>query len=335
MIGTPVGQGFHWEHSETLEFPTPFWIELGSDGKLSAGTEIGLEDYLTSVNSSEMPSDSPPEFLKAQVVAARSWILATWDSHHPGEPYTVCAGDHCQCYYGSSLVREASRMAADSTSGEVLLNNQRVCDARYAKSCGGVTEPAVNVWPFIDEDYMRHLRDLPGTDPISLTDEAAFRAFQQRCNEGDACCAPGYAKLDGRLGELRSLYRWEETVGADELREIIRRKSDSDPGKITDIIPLRRGPSGRLMEVEVRGAEMSMMIGPELEIRRILSQSHLPSSAFWIERTARDRFTFHGMGWGHGVGMCQIGAAALAQNGLDYTHILEHYYPSTSIAKIY
>lgn len=335
LIEAPIGRGFHWEHSEILKFPIPFWIAVGSDGKLCAGTEIELEDYLKSVNSSEMPAESPPEFLKTQAVAARSWLFANWGSHHPGEPYTVCSGDHCQCYFGLSRVRETSRSAVEGTAGEVLVFDGRICDARYAKSCGGVTEPAANVWTFVDEEYLGHIRDLPGAEPLLLSDEAPFREFQMRRNESDACCAPGYGSLAGKLSELGELYRWEEEISAEDLRVIIHQKSGRDLGNIRNIFPKLRGPSGRLIEVEIDGSKAKIAITPELEIRRILSRTHLPSSAFWIEKKEDDGFRFHGMGWGHGAGMCQIGAAALAANGFDYTRILAHYYPSTSTQKIY
>ncbi|HDH58348.1 MAG TPA: hypothetical protein ENF16_07040 [Bacteroidetes bacterium] len=213
--------------------------------------------------------------------------------------------------------------------------NGRICDARYAKSCGGVTEPAVNVWPFMDEPYLGHYRDLPDSDPIDLSREETFREFQQSSESTDACCSPGYAEFKDELAELAGLYRWENKVSNTEISQIIRSKSQSDLGRILEIIPRRRGPSGRLIEDEIVGNQGRLSLSPELEIRRVLSRYHLPSSAFWIEKDNDANFIFHGMGWGHGSGMCQIGAAGLALHGYGYDDILSHYYPSTSIKKIY
>ena len=335
LLDAPVGEGFHWQHTEKLELPPPIWIAVGSDGKLCAGVRLEVEDYLTSVNSSEMPAESPLEFLKAQVVAARSWLLANWGSHHPGEPYTVCGGDHCQCYYGTTRIAASSREAAEMTSGEVLMYNGCICDARYAKSCGGVTEPAANVWAHTNEPYLGHIRDLPAGAALDLSDEMRFRAFQQRRVGADACCSPGFVPLTGKLDELSRLYRWEESISAEALRDNIRRKTGLDLGRIEALILSRRGPSGRLIELEIAGQDGRLRVAPELVIRRALSPNHLPSSAFWVERSANGDFLFHGLGWGHGVGMCQIGAAALAVQGLLYPRILEHYYPNTSLEKIY
>ncbi|TKJ41717.1 hypothetical protein CEE37_03885 [candidate division LCP-89 bacterium B3_LCP] len=335
IMNALVGRGFHWEHAEDLNLPSPLWISIGSDGKLCAGTEIDMESYLVSVNSSEMPADSPQEFLKSQVIAARSWLLANWGSHHPGEPYIVCAGDHCQCYYGLSRIEDSSRKAGASTFGLTLMYEGRICDARYAKTCGGVTEPSFNVWHFSDEAYMGHLRDLPDSEPIDLSEEAGFRSFQMLDNSSDSCCAPGYANLEGRLGELAELYRWKVEVQRGELSEIINLKTGSDIGEIKQVTPIARGPSGRLITVLVTGQHGELKIEPELEIRRILSRTHLPSSAFWVEEKGTDTLIFHGAGWGHGAGMCQMGAASLALRGRTYDMILDHYYPRTSIQKIY
>jgi SpoIID/LytB domain protein len=335
LLDAPVGEGFHWQHTETLTLSSPFWIAIGSDGGLCAGVRLDVEDYLASVNSSEMPADSPLEFLKAQVVAARSWLLANWGSHHPGEPYTVCGGDHCQCYYGTARIAASSREAAEATAGQVLMHDGSICDARYAKSCGGVTEPAANVWAHTDEPYLGHFRDLPAGAAPDLSDEERFRGFQRRRVAADACCSPGFAPLTGKLDELSRLYRWDEIISEEGLRNNIRHKTGLELGRIEALIPLRRGPSGRLIEMEIAGTDGRLRVAPELIIRRALSPTHLPSSAFWVERAANGDFIFHGLGWGHGVGMCQIGAAALAVQGLRYARILEHYYPNTSLEKIY
>ena len=335
LFNAPIGRGFHWEHSENLILPSPVWISVDTTRNLCAGVEVTIEEYLLSVNSSEMPAESPIEFLKAQVVAARSWLLANWGSHHPEQPYIVCAGDHCQCYYGLSRVQESSKLAVESTTGQVLMYDGRICDARYAKSCGGVSESGSNTWPFMNEPYLGHVRDLPSTSVIDLSAEKDYREFQLRSASADACCAPGYAPLRGKLEELTQLYRWTVETSAAELEEIIRYKTGHVLGRISDIITIKRGPSGRLIKVEVVGRQDRCIFTPELEIRRCLRRTHLPSSAFWIERPDEEKFIFHGSGWGHGAGLCQVGAAALAQQGFDYKFILNHYYPTTSIKKIY
>jgi len=336
LMDAPVGEGFHWEHTEALEVTAPVWIAADTTGKLCAGVEIEVEDYLASVNSSEMPAESPLEFLKAQVIAARSWLLANWGSHHPGEAFTVCGGDHCQCYYGPDRIRESSLAVARDTAGVALMFDNCICDARYAKSCGGFTEPAANVWPFADEPYLSHFRDLPDANKeIDLSNEAKFREFQRRAESDDACCSPGYAPLEGRLAELAELYRWRESLTAGELGQIVKAKTGEDLGDIEDLIPGCRGPSGRLIELTIVGRKGRYTAAPELEIRRALSKTHLPSSAFWVERRGADQIILHGLGWGHGVGLCQVGAAALAARGDGYERILAHYYPTTTLKKIY
>ncbi|RJP82429.1 MAG: SpoIID/LytB domain-containing protein [Candidatus Zixiibacteriota bacterium] len=335
LVDAPVGEGFHWEHVESLPLPAPLWVAAGADGQLCAGVRLEVEDYLASVNSSEMPADSPLEFLKSQVVAARSWLLANWGSHHPGEPFIVCAGDHCQCYYGPDRVQERSREAQASTAGMVLMHEGRVCDARYAKACGGVTEPGANVWPFIEEACLGHFRDLPGGEELDLSKDDAFRDFQGRNHPADACCAPGHAPLEGCLADLTGLYRWEERTTRRELRETIRAKTGVDLGDIDELAALQRGPSGRLIEMEVRGPLGRLGLRPELPIRRALSKTHLPSSAFWVEYDGPEAIILHGLGWGHGVGLCQIGAAALAVRGYTYDRILAHYYRGTELEKAY
>jgi SpoIID/LytB domain protein len=342
LLDAPVGEGFHWQHTESLTLPSRIWMAIGADGKLCAGVEVSLEEYLASVNSSEMPAESPAEFLKAQVVAARSWLLANWGSHHPSEPYVVCGGDHCQCYYGPNRIQEASRRAVQETAGLVLMHDDLICDARYAKSCGGYTEPAAHVWPFADEPYLGHIRDLPAAEDSkshllapNLKAESDFRQFQMRQDSGDACCSPGYAPLQGALAKLGRLYRWEEKASFGELGTMVKDKTGEDLGEIVDLVPGRRGPSGRLVDLTIVGKNGRYVATPELEIRRVLSRTHLPSSAFWIERTGSDQFILHGLGWGHGVGLCQMGAAALATQGWNFDRILAHYYPNTTLREIH
>jgi len=194
----------------------------------------------------------------------------------------------------------------------------------------------VNVWPFADEPYLSHFRDLPDAGKeIDLAGEANFREFQGRANSEDACCSPGYAPLEGRLAELAGLYRWRESIAPRELGKIVKAKTGEDLGDIEDLIPGRRGPSGRLIELTIVGQKGRYAAAPELDIRRVLSKTHLPSSAFWVERRGGDQIILHGLGWGHGVGLCQVGAAAMAARGYGHARILAHYYPSATLKKIY
>ncbi|MBU0518476.1 SpoIID/LytB domain-containing protein, partial [bacterium] len=335
LIAAKVGKDYHWEHQETLDFGSRIWVDTGSDGMLCCGVDVELDDYVASVNSSEMPAESPLEYLKAQVVAARSWLLANWGTHHPDDPFVICNGDHCQCFYGGSRVKELSRRAVSQTCGDLLFNNDRVCDARYAKSCGGVTEPARNVWQFVDQPYLRNLRDLPDEPVMDLSREEDFIAFAKAGSDVLSCCAPRYADFSGEnLGHAQQGYRWTRKLSGQELRDILSTKMGNDPGEIIDILPLRRGPSGRLIEIEIIGSKRRFKVSPELEIRRLLSRSHLPSSAFRIEKSGQG-FLLSGMGWGHGVGLCQVGGVGLALKGWDYKQILRHYYPDTTVTRSY
>jgi len=335
LVGAKVGKDYHWEHEETLDFGNRIWIDTDSEGLLCCGIDVGFDDYVASVNSSEMPADSPLEFLKAQVVAARSWLLANWGTHHPNERFVVCNGDHCQCFYGFNRIKELSRRAVVETAGEVLLYNGRICDARYAKVCGGVTEPGSNVWQFVDHPYLGHFRDLPDETAPDLSEETDFRSFLEAGRKIKACCSPDFANFTGiNRQHAEEGYRWTVQYSPQQLREIIASRIDDDPGVIKEIRPLSRGLSGRLIEIEIVTAKHRMRISPELEIRRILSESHLPSSAFVIEQT-EDGFKLSGIGWGHGVGMCQVGGVGLALNGWNYNDILKHYYRNTSVKRSY
>lgn len=338
----PVGRSFHWEHREKLSYRGTMDFLVGNDGKLLAVNELPLEEYLISVNSSEMDARCPLEFLKAQTVAARSTILATAGKHHRQEPFDLCNGDHCQCYYG--VVREgpASRRAVEQTRGEVLVFEGRICDARYSKVCGGIMEANEHVWPGEPISYLRSGVDAPspqaaeGFYPINGEEQA--RRWIEATPE--AYCNPDVPDLPDYLKYARDYYRWRISYGRKELEEIIARKSGCDIGELLALKPLARGESGRLTRLEIVGQRESLMLCGELEIRRVLSQSHLYSSCFVVDYRRDsagqiEKVLLRGAGWGHGVGLCQVGATMMAVRGKRYDQILAHYYRGTDLRRIY
>jgi len=332
LANVVVGVEFHWQHLEDQLLFGTLEVTVNNQGRLVAIDEPLIEDYLASVNSSEMTADCPPDLLRAQTVAARATVLATMGKHHAAEPFHLCADDHCQRYWGAGYVEERSIRATADTRGEVLLYQGKVCDARYSKICGGVAEDYANVW---DERHVPYLVPfVDGKAPISfpIDDEAKARAFI----DSDTRRYP----VPASLGDSNALFRWQVSYAREELQELIRRKTGIDFGELVDLIPGERGASGRLMSLKVIGSTRSFKVGKELEIRRILSDTHLYSSCFYIERELDAegkvrRFVFRGAGWGHGVGLCQVGATTMAAQGYDYRQILAHYYPGSQLVKLY
>ncbi|MDE7411170.1 MAG: DUF4922 domain-containing protein [Paramuribaculum sp.] len=336
-----IGIDFHWQRKENQSFEGSI-ILMPASGSTEVINLIDVERYLLSVVSSEMNSNAYGEFIKAHAIISRSWLMAQifpdhslsgykcveheaetvrWYDHDAHTQFHVCADDHCQRYQG--IVKASSAHVADAvkaTSGLVLTHHGRLCDARFSKCCGGVTELFSTCWQPVDYAYLQ-----PVTDPY--------------------CASPGADVLATVLNdydlETTDFYRWKVTYSADELAEIIRSRSGRDFGKILSIVPLHRGPSGRIDRLEIIGTNQRRIIGKELEIRRTLSRSHLYSSAFEVESEGKDahgvpqRWIFRGSGWGHGVGLCQIGAAAMAAEGYTYTEILSHYFPGTKLTRIY
>ena len=339
LANVPVGIEFHWQHQRTQELEGFLEVGLNNEGKLVAINEVGLEDYLASVNSSEMSADCPVELLRAQTVAARSTILATIGKHHYDENFHLCSDDHCQCYHGAASVTEASRQASMDTWGENLLYNGRVCDARYAKICGGVMEGYPYVW---DDRHIPYL--VPGIDgheSIGYPLDTEDKVKNYVDSSPDVYC--NTAKYDIRANlpyNSKDLFRWEESYTRQELQDLIYRRTGENFGNLIDLVPIERGPSGRLIYLDVVGSEQTIRLGKELSIRRALSESHLYSSCFYIKRQ-RDatgmvtRFRFKGAGWGHGVGLCQVGATVMAQLGFSYEQILKHYYKGAELKKLY
>lgn len=337
-----TGEGFHWEHGEDRRFRGRFEVVASPEGRLCLVNEVGLEEYLLSVATSEMRSSCPSDLLRAQTVAARGWVLARLGKVHLADPFDLCAEDHCQCYRGLGRESSAGTAATRDTWGQVLLLRGRVCDTRYAKVCGGLREGYGSAWEGRTPTYLRWGADadggrLPGWDRgvRSEADAARWIAGRPPC-----FCNPALSPEDMCVQEFGDYFRWRVAYTAEELERLVNDRLDGRVGSVREIRPLRRGRSGRIELLEIRGSKGTVRIRRELEIRRVLSQSHLPSSAFVCHLTrGRGGFlegiVFEGAGWGHGVGMCQVGAAAMAHHGHDYRSILNHYYPGSSVVQLY
>ena len=320
-----IGIGFHWDRKEDQEFAGKLEIiksqELRANSQQPFYTAINtldLEDYLCSVISSEMSANSPMELLKAHAVISRSWaIRAMQKPNHDG--FHVCADDHCQRYEGLRRMNERAVQAVRETAGQVLLYpsqgqcQSQICDCRYYKCCGGRTEVWRTCWEDVDVPYIRSV-ECPFCGRVSA------KTLRLVLNDYDQ--------------ETKDFHDWRVSYTAEELSDIIRTKSGIDFGIITDLIPLKRGASGRIYELKIVGTKHTEIIGKELKIRLWLSPTCLYSSWFEVEKSSHlSSFIFHlsGHGWGHGAGLCQIGAAQMAEEGYSYEQILAHYYVGTRI----
>ena len=365
LHGVTIGVNFHWERKEVQKFAGSLRIIVEKD-RLTAINVVGVEDYLLSVISSEMSASASEEFLKAHAVISRSWLMAQmnssgkdvhvsvpenvtdlqslmlhldgminhedadhgengvhevikWYDHEDHKNFDVCADDHCQRYQGlTRAVGKTVRRVIDSTWGQVLTYDGKLCDARFSKCCGGLMERFGTCWEDKEYPYLQPLPDTPGHSPEGrcFCDTQDKEILSQVLNNYDQ--------------ETVDFYRWTVEYGRNELAELIESRSGVKVGRILSVTPLERGGSGRISRLKIEGEEKTFIVGKELEIRRILSDSHLKSSAFDVEMTD-EKVILHGSGWGHGVGLCQIGAAVMASEGYDYRQILEHYYPGTKI----
>jgi SpoIID/LytB domain protein len=315
-----VGRGFHWEHKRDLEFVGD--LDIYAWGKKVRAVNIIEEvDYIASVVGSELHPRAPMEALKAQALAARTNLYRTAGSHHPNEPFDICSEDHCQVYLGLDKVSHETLKVSRETEGEVITFGGEPIEARYSKSCGGVMERFSVVWGGEDKPYNLNLMDGEGNGMKDLSDEEKFEEFLE---EKGAFCNiefPG----------IQNLYRWEVSYRRDELEGLIERFFEF--GKFLDIGKLKRGFSGRIYSMEILTDKGSIRLNGEYFIRLVLGKPFLPSSAFKIVES-RDNIVLRGMGWGHGVGMCQMGAIGMALKGYNYREIIGHYYPNTEIKKM-
>ena len=371
LKGVTIGVNFHWERKEDQRFSGALHL-IVENGKLTAVNVLPVEDYLLSVISSEMSATASLELLKAHAVISRSWLLAQIDKNkriteehedykaceEGGEDemikwydredhvnFDVCADDHCQRYQG--ITRASTpvvRKAVDETCGEVLMYGASLCDARFSKCCGGVYEEFENCWEPKHYDYLEARRD--GEDEMNfpdLTKEAAAEEWiltspKAFCNTTDKQILSQV--LNNYDQETTDFYRWTVEYTQEELAALILKRSGVDYGQILDLQPVARGTSGRLYKLKIVGTKKTLTIGKELEIRRTLSPSHLYSSAFIVERHdvtdgVPGKFVLRGAGWGHGVGLCQIGAAVMGEKGHNYKEILLHYFINANITTLY
>ena len=314
-----IGIGFHWDRHEDQEFAGTLEIRHNPDGTQTAINTIDLEDYLCSVISSEMNANSPMELLKAHAIISRSWAIRAMENpNHEG--FHVCADDHCQRYEGLRRMNERAVEAVRATAGQVLTYDGKVCDCRYHKCCGGKTEIWSTCWEDIDVPYIRSV-ECPYCNPAYIRKSLVNGTSVLRTSLND------YDQ------ETTDFHDWQVTYTAEELGDIIRSKSGIDFGSILDIIPLKRGASGRIYQLKIVGTKHTEIIGKELKIRLWLSRSCLYSSWFDVEK-GPSYFVLRGHGWGHGAGLCQIGAAVMAAKGKTYEEILVYYYRGAALQHI-
>ena len=345
-----IGIGFHWERKERQIFRGTLRLIKGESG-LTVINDVPLEDYVTSVISSEMSASCPLELLKAHAVISRSWLwfpkanpapvrvqsprldsreILRWYGREAHPDFDVCADDHCQRYQGiSKAFSSAAAQAVRATAGEFLRYNGAICDARFSKCCGGITERYATAWEDAEIPYLESIYDGPAQSGFNTPETWIRSAPPAYCNTDDSELLSRV--LPGFDQETRDFYRWQVAYTPEELAELISNRLGVDLGSIRDLQALERGPSGRIYRLKIIGERDSIIIGKELEIRRALSRTHLYSSAFVVDKEP-DRLVIRGAGWGHGVGLCQIGAAVMANEGKTYAEILQRYYRGTTVS---
>lgn len=377
LLDVTIGINFHWERKEDQRFLGALKI-IVENGKLTGINVIRVEDYLTSVISSEMSATASLELLKAHAVISRSWLLAQiqknkeitethadysaftqteeelirWYDREDHTRFDVCADDHCQRYQGITRAStDIVKQAIAATRGQVLTSDGKICDARFSKCCGGAFEEFQYCWEDIKYPYLAKQRDYRtengkadnGTLPDLTREVEADRWIR---TSPEAFCNTTDKKILSQVlnnydQETTDFYRWKVEYTQDELSKLIKERSGIDYGQIIDLIPVARGTSARLWKLKIVGSQRTLTIGKELEIRRTLSPSHLYSSAFVVDKEdispegIPGRFILTGAGWGHGVGLCQIGAAVMGEQGYKYDAILLHYYIGANIDKLY
>jgi SpoIID/LytB domain protein len=364
VFDVKIGIDFHWQRSQEQSFRGNLFLSASSDSSFNLINEISLEDYLESVISSEMSAQAPLEFLKAQAITARSWLVAmlakkktarphpalkneneiiVWQDVNDHEGFDVCADDHCQRYQGiTRIISRNVHTAIKDTLGLFMVYAGEICDARYYKSCGGQTEIFSTAWEDKSPDYLKSVTDdAQQHSPI----QSEAQAIEWLNGQPQAYCNTKDKELLCKIlpafdQETLNFYRWQVIYQRQDLQEIIRKKSGIDFGTLRNLIPLERGTSGRIYKLKIEGSKRSVIVGKELEIRRWLSESHLLSSAFVVSKTKKadgsvDNFILTGGGWGHGVGLCQIGAAVMATKGFKVEEILAHYFTGAKLQKLY
>lgn len=367
-----IGVKFHWERKEKQRFN--YYLKLKKDGnKIVAINFIPLENYLTSVISSEMSAKCSMDMLKATAVVSRSWLLAQiekskelsgdkktyqstfqsedeiikWYDREDHKLFDVCADDHCQRYQGvTKVTSEAARVAVEETRGIVIISENKILDARFSKACGGISESFENVWEPV------HYKSLVAIFDYKFEPESFDTEFSKEVNavkwikaNPPAFCNTSDPKILNQIlldydQETKDFYRWKIEYTQQQISELLKRKTGIDFGFIKEFVTVERGLSARLIKLKIVGENNTITIGKELEIRRILSETHLYSSAIFFESKGDkngfpEKFIIYGAGWGHGVGLCQIGAAVMAEQGYQFDEILVHYFKDGRLKKIY
>lgn len=363
-----IGIGFHWERKEDQRFRGNLKFIVEND-HLTAINSLFVEEYLKSVISSEMSATSSRELLKAHAVISRSWLLyqtykrsqiesssqiylsdtrtenewIKWWDREDHQNFDVCADDHCQRYQGITRASQSLEMVAEAveqTRGELLMYDGTICDARFSKCCGGVVEEFQNCWEPVSYPYLKTLYDGNQPDILNVPDLTNESEAEQWIRSAPAAYCNTKDKqilnqvLNNYDQETTDFYRWKVSYSFAEVASLIRRRIGLDLGEVTNLIPRERGKSGRITKLEIQGTKDNLIIGKELLIRKALSESHLYSSAFVVDKT-NEGFTLTGAGWGHGVGLCQIGAAMMAERGFSYQEILTHYFPDSELNRQY
>lgn len=365
-----IGVNFHWQRYEDQVFKGS--LKLIREGEsITAINVIQVEEYLRSVISSEMSATSSGELLKAHAVISRGWLLSQiekarksasaaskynpdactenemirWYDRKDHANFDVCADDHCQRYQGITRASTpAVTEAVEATLGQVLTYGDAICDTRYYKCCGGVTELFENVWEPVNHPYLARVPDNI-KDPQDIIPDLRQESDARKwiASEPDAFCRTSDRNILSQVlndydQETHDFYRWTVRYRQNELSELVKRRTGIDFGMIKDLLPLERGASGRIIRLKITGTKKEIIIGKELEIRKALSESHLYSSCFYVEKVNEsgiEWFVLHGAGWGHGVGLCQIGAAVMGSKGYNYREILQHYFPGSVLEKKY
>ena len=372
LYDVTIGLNYHWERQETQVFSGTLKLVVDEE-KIVAINILPVEEYLTSVISSEMNANSSMELLKAHAVVSRSWLFAQiekrkalsgkdegffsftktkeeyirWYDREDHTIFDVCADDHCQRYQGITKATNATvAEAVKATRGRLLMYDKKICDARYSKCCGGATEEFENCWENTHYPYLSSIRDTDKEENLPLPDLTKEEEAERWIRKAPKSFCDTHDKkilsqiLNNYDQETTDFYRWMVRYTQAELAELIRTNTKSDYGDIIDLIPVQRGPSGRICKLKIVGTLKTFTIGKEMEIRRVLSDSHLFSSAFVVDKGEvkegiPQNFILSGAGWGHGVGLCQIGAAVMGEKGYSYEEILLHYYKSAEIRKFY
>ncbi|MFQ5651055.1 MAG: SpoIID/LytB domain-containing protein [bacterium] len=339
LADVDVGQGFHWQRSEHRKYTGSVEFVLDHTGQITVINELSLESYIRGVVPSEMPAGFPFEALKAQAVTARVEALSKIGVRHPVEPFDLCDDVHCQVFSGSTKQNEKTDRAVASTRGTVMLHKGQVSEAFYAGVCGGHTEHNDNVWLMNARPYLRGVLDKDSKRlRTNLQQESNIKKWID--SKPRVYCNTTGGDVPASLSYSKKYFRWQVTYARTEFENIIREKTGMQFGRLVDLRPVKRGVSGRLIELEVVGTDKKFTISKELAIRQALARKTLFSACFYVKKSGGSgnlpaRFVLAGAGWGHGVGMCQVGAAMMANKGKKFDQILTHYYKGVRLERVY